>query len=228
MIPDPLLARLQVLAGDFSCRYWRCVAVVSPQEHEAKARADYEHNPSATAARRLEEAPGKYAVIFHGPQAPDWRGQLPGSRPIEAAAAFTPEGIETIADHTIRKFFIGVILGTRVPRDPGVSASQGRSELADRRPAHRLARRRRRAHVAQGRDGESRHPQGRLSRLSVEHPRLVVLQSALRRGECRTVPLVLTASGRREHDQVRKSGSSPLPERSRSNSSASGSTVRRT
>ncbi len=110
MVPDPLLTRLQALADDFSCRYWRCAAVVSPQEHEAKARADYEHSPSATASRRLKEAPGKYAVIFHGPQAPDWRGQLPGSRPIEAAAAFTPEGVETMADHTIRKFFIGVIL----------------------------------------------------------------------------------------------------------------------
>jgi hypothetical protein len=109
MTPDPLLARLQPLAAGFSCRYWSCVAVASPEEHRAKAAADFEYNPSRTAATRLEGAQDKYAVIFHCPKAPDWRGELPGSRPIEAVAAFT-EDARNLSDAMVRRYFLGVIL----------------------------------------------------------------------------------------------------------------------
>lgn len=109
MTLDPLLARLQALADDFSCRYWSCVAVVSPEEHQAKAMADYDYNPSRTAATRLEESKGKYAVIFHGPKAPDWRGRIPGSRAIEAVAAFSADA-RNLSDDMIRRYFVGVIL----------------------------------------------------------------------------------------------------------------------
>ena len=100
--------RLVSIVSNFTCRYWDRAGVLSPADHAAKAQCEFDRNPSAIAQRRLEQAQG-YAVAMYGPSAPDWRRQLPGSRPLEAMARLTPEGAATMTEHEIHKLLIGTI-----------------------------------------------------------------------------------------------------------------------
>lgn len=106
---DRVLLRLVSFVSNFSCRYWDHAIVISPEDHLVKARHEFEQNPSPTAERRLQQAYG-YAVVMYGPKAPDWRGELPGSRALEAMARLTPEGAETMSEREVHKLLIGTIL----------------------------------------------------------------------------------------------------------------------